>query len=157
MREHIPQVNIVATPNGITHKYNTEDIQREITATPHIELFGISFSNRFGYESMDTQTQALYDAVKALHRDISDVSIQPYELSVTGPTKVERDLIKGAWPDSLDLQIMQCLARHLGVGRLAFNLHHQTSGEAWDALNAIIAKVAVERGVTQPEGWPYVT
>lgn len=148
-----PSIEVVIAPRQSRHSYHTGEFEQPITATPHREMHGRNLDRVVGYSPMDEKTRGLYDAVRALHAGITNVSIEPYALKVDGPEhrKKERDI--SDWPKSLDAQVVGCIARHLGLTDAPFRVRYQDEFEARAAADDIIAKAVIEEGVTPPEGW----
>jgi len=149
------EIKVLVVPNGIVHKYYTPHETAPLTATPHTEFLGHDMGRVYHEAPMDTETQLLYDAVKALSNRIESVSVHPHRLDVEGPSRVNRNhYIRGDWPKGLDSDIVQLLARHLGANEATMSVRHQSEQELWDHMDGIIAK-AVAQGIEPPEGWPY--
>ena len=152
-----PVVDIVISPNGITHKYIVPDYQ-SLTDTPHIELFGYDVTrigNR-GALPMNESTRELYDAVKAVSARFESVSIQPDMLSIAGPQKYVEGFYNGDWPKdlSLDLEVVACLRRHVGWStNLAIRVRKQTLAEAEMVMEETIRE-AVRKGLISPDRIP---
>lgn len=150
-----PTIHVVVAPNKLSHSYHTADFKQTVTETPHVELVGIDISRRLGLEPMDEKTRELYDAVRALHEGISSVSIEKYKLSVSGPERHKGRYIRGDWPRSLDAQVVDCLARHLGFeDEIPFDVRQQSEAELRGRMDAIIGD-AVRQGIAPPDGWSY--
>jgi hypothetical protein len=132
----MPTVLVETTPNGITRNFRTNEI---LTITPHIELLGRDRTAKEGKPPIDTSTAWFLDKIRSTSEAIKSVTIEPYQLSIDGPHYTTLDnRLRGNWPPELELQVIICLAHHLGCqSGIHIERRHLTEQELHERIEAV--------------------
>ncbi len=134
--DEMPTVIVEKTPNGVTRHFRTNEL---LTSTPHVELLGRDLTTYIGRDSIDAATATLVNAIRSIGPEVTSVSIDPYQVSVDGPsvaTKVGH--LKDEWPDGLELKIILTIADHLNCEHgIHIERRDMTEAELWEQLYAV--------------------